>query len=565
MATCLLPNQIEKIKKDFKDKEETFRPSDYLNLDGTQITEKLKPIVGENAEALSKLIQEKLVLKNRIRGVELLRDKLNQKGKYSPGRVTKAKEDIALYKQKNMERIMSPKEHESFLSTLAGRVAGTDLTREQAKTVFDMSKKAEELKANIENGGDRLDYGAAKVEVINYIKELKTEANKTSLVEKLKPKNWGEDISGIAGIAKSLKASFDDSAIFRQGWKTLWTNPKTWYKNALISFKDIVNTLKGEDTISAVQADIVSRPNYDRMVEANLATGVTEEAYPSNLPEKVPILGRIYKSSEAAYTGFVYRMRADVFDSYIDIAEKSGIDINDKTQLKSIGNLVNSLTGRGNLGKFENAANTINNVFFSPRMVKSSVDFLTAHQFQKDVTPFVRKQAAINLVKVVAGTAAILSIASAMNKKSVEWDPRSADFGKIKIDDTRFDVSGGMSATVILAARLIMGSQKSSTTGKVSKLDTGKFGAPTSQDVIVNFFTNKLSPIASVIKDIKTGVDYQGNKITALGEIRNLFEPLPITTAIELYQNDKAANKLLGILADELGIAVNTYSPKKKK
>ncbi len=174
---CLLKSQVEKIQQDFKDKGEVFRPSDYLNLDGNQITEKLRPIVGNNAEGLSELIQQKLILKNRIRGIELLRDKINEMGKYSPGRVEGAKEDIAQYKQKNLERVMSPKEHQNFLSSLAGRIVGTDLTREQAKTVFDQSKNIEDLKVEAAKNpkymqGTTVELEKAKQELGKYINSL---------------------------------------------------------------------------------------------------------------------------------------------------------------------------------------------------------------------------------------------------------------------------------------------------------------------------------------------------------------------------------------------------------
>ena len=81
MGICLLKHQWKQIQQDFKDKGETFRPLDYINLDGTDITAKLKPIVGDNAEGLSQAIQEKTLLKYRDRAMDIMRDKANQTGK----------------------------------------------------------------------------------------------------------------------------------------------------------------------------------------------------------------------------------------------------------------------------------------------------------------------------------------------------------------------------------------------------------------------------------------------------------------------------------------------------
>ncbi len=320
-----------------------------------------------------------------------------------------------------------------------------------------------------------------------------------------------------------------------------------------------------------VNAEILSRPNAinGNYQKAKLALANTEEQFPTTLPEKIPLVGRAYKASEAAFTAFQYRSRADVFDKYVDIAQKSGVDLNEKGQLESIGKLVNSLTSRGNLGPLEQSANTINVLMFSARKLKSDIDLLTAHSLDRDMTPFARKQAAINLVKVVSGTAAILGIAHAANPDAVDFDPRSANFGKIKVGNTRFDVTGGMGSLVTLAARLATFSSKSSTTGKVSKINSGKFGSTSGTDLVYNFFENKLSPAASIVKDILKGEDFQHNPLTVGGEASNLFEPLPITNARELASDPKTTTPtaILAILADALGVATNTYSakPKKKK
>jgi hypothetical protein len=121
-----------------------------------------------------------------------------------------------------------------------------------------------------------------------------------------------------------------------------------------------------------------------------------------------------------------------------------------------------------------------------------------------------------------------------------------------------------MSSLVVLASRLLTLSSKSSTSGKVTKLDSGKYGAQTGADVFVNFFENKLSPAASVIKDLMNQKDFSGNKPTIKSEASNLLMPLPITNAQELYGDPHAANPILAMIADALGIATNTYAPKKK-
>jgi hypothetical protein len=254
-------------------------------------------------------------------------------------------------------------------------------------------------------------------------------------------------------------------------------------------------------------------------------------------------------------------MRVDVFDKYIEIAKRSGVNIDDPKELQSIGRLVNSLTGRGNMGALERVAGTVNNVFFSPRALKSNIDTLTAHTFDK-ATPFVRKQAAINLLRIISGTAAVLGIARAINKDSVELDPRSSDFGKIKIGNTRFDVTGGMASIVTLAARLLTMSTKSTSSKIVLPLNSTEYGAQTGTDVVYNFFENKLSPVMSVIKDLLKGKDFNGNPPTVTGELSNLLMPLPFSSVEDAAKDPNAANAVLIGILDGLGIAANTYAMK---
>lgn len=550
-----LPQQVADI---FKAKLKTgeIDPTKLVEMTTEERNAFFSEFLGEaNAKSVNTLFESKLLLKNQQQGI------INW-AKQVIGMKPEVLRDI-ISKVDRMTSILQPKDLNSFLGDLAAQKLGVGVTLEEAGKIAELSKKVSETKTAMNEGGDRMAYGHAVVEMHNYINDLKQQATKISVTDfKENPLGTaGKIAKEIPGIAKSLKASLDDSALGRQGWKTLFTNPSTWTKNALQSFVDIARTFGGKEVMNEVNADIASRENSTNGLykKAKLAVGTIEESFPSTIQEKIPIVGRAFKAADVAYTAFIHRMRADVFDKYIEIAKKANVDLTDKTQLESIGKLVNSLTGRGNLGKLEPAANAVNNVFFSPRKLKSDFDFLTAHQFQKDVTLFVRQQAAINLAKVVGGVSAILAIANAIKPGSVETDPRSADFGKIKIGHTRFDVTGGMASLLTLAVRILTMSSKSSTTGKVNPLNSGKYGAQTGWDVLLNFGENKLSPASSVFKDVLKGQDFQGNKPTFLNETGNLLMPLPITNYQELMSDPKAAPLLAGLLADALGISVNTY------
>lgn len=559
MSFCLPKFAADTFKEKLKAGE--INPGQLADMTSQERHDFFKGFLGEeNAKQTNALFESKLLLKDQQAGII-------RWAKSVSGLKPEAQRELIARVQK-MDKILNPDEEKAFLHDLAEKKLGVGVSSEEARTISELAQKTEQAKQAMATGGDRLEYGRAKVAFGNYVSDLKNAAEKKTLKETLSDPLGA--VKTVGGFSKSLKASLDDSALFRQGWKTMFTNPGIWAKNSAQSFLDIAHSLGGKNVLDEVNADIVSRPSFDLMKKAKLAVGVTEESYPSHIAEKIPVLGRLYTASEHAYTGFIQRTRADVFDKYIQIAEKSGVDISDRKQLEGIGKVVNALTGRGDLGALEPAANAVNNIFFSPRNLKSNIDLLTAHALDSGITPFARKQAATNLVKVVAGTASVLGIADALLPGSVEWDPRSADFGKIRVSNTRFDVSGGMSSIVTLAARLATQSSKSSTTGKVSQLNARdkkgnpRFGAQTGADVLVNFTENKLSPIGQIALDLVKQNDRQGNKPTLLGEANNLLTPLPITNTQELLTTPGAANVLAGTIADALGISVNTYAPKKK-
>lgn len=561
---CLLPKLADQFVAKIKSGE--LDPAKLAEMSSEERRIVFNEFMGKaNAKQVNTLFESKLLLKNQQQGM------INW-AKQLAGMKPEALRDIVSRVNK-MDKVLNPKDQQRFLEDLASHKLEATVTMGEAAKISEMAKEVTEKKVSVdrssENGSQsRLEYGRAQVAFQDYIGSLKADTKSLSLRERFNPRNLGENVSDLAGLAKSLKATLDNSVIGRQGLKVMFANPTIWLKNSVRSFQDIIQVFGGKAVMDEVRAEVLSRENNLNGLykKEGLAIGVTEEAFPTSLPEKIPILGRVFKASETAFVAWQYRTRADIFDKYYEIAQKSGVE-----DFSGIGKVANSLTGRGTFGqRGEAAATTVNNIFFSPRLVKSHIDLLTAHAFDSGISSFARKQAAMNLVKVVSGTAAILTIANAVAPNSVETDPRSADFGKIRVKDTRFDVTGGMASLVTLASRLIRGSSKSSVSGKVTPLNARDkkgnpvYGAQTGKDVVFNFLENKLSPAASVVKDILEGQDFQGNKPTLGNETQNLLMPLPITTYEELKKNPKAANILVAMLADALGVSVNTYSKKKK-
>ena len=559
MGFCLRQEETRKFIEALKN--DKIDPEKMAEMSSKERRDFFKEIVGEeNAADVNRLFETKLLLKNQQKAMVAWVE--TTLGERHP-----AKKDI-LSRIQRMDKILDAPDRQKFLEDLASHRLGTAVTFDEAKTISELAGKATEMKEKLDAGTlpDRLEYGRAQVALNNYVNELKLNAGKMTWAEiKNSPfKAMGKLAEAVAGNAKAIEASMDNSAIFRQGWKTLWTHPGTWAKNSIASFRHLFKYHGQEEVLNELNADIISRPTYDLMQKAKLDVGVNEEAFPTALPEKIPGLGRVYKASENAYTAFVRKTRADVFDKYIEIAKSTNVDLNDD-ELRSIGKMVNALTGRGDLGALEQVGKGVNSFFFSPKFFKSQIDVLTQPLTGAGGSAFVRKQAAINLVKIVAGTAAILTIARALKPDSVELDPRSADFGKIKVGNTRFDVTGGMGSIITLAARFATMSSKSSVTGEIRNLNERdengkiKFGTQRGDDLIADFLENKLSPVAQVALERLKDETRSGDRPTLANQTTSLFTPLPVKTGVELYKDPNSANWLASMILDGLGVAANTY------
>jgi hypothetical protein len=555
MSFCLIPKLADKLKTALTDG--TIDPIKIVDMSSEERHKVFVDILGEKEGAnTNALFESKLLLKNQQLG-------LVNWAKQALGMKPEIKRDI-IARINKLDKAMSPEEEDKFLGDLVSQKLGTQVTYDQSSKIYDLHQVLKDAESKITpempNGSkERLDWGAAKIALNNYVNDIKLK--NTALTFKDYAKNPYEAIQYISGAAKSIKASLDDSAIFTQGWKAMFTNPKIWAQNAVKTFGYIVDEFKGKNVMDGIKADIFSRENamngtYQRM---KLDIGNGEEAFPSALGEKIPIFKAFYKASESAYNGFLMRLRADLADNLVKVAKDANVDIMDKVEAESMGKLINSLTGRGSLGAFEKVGKQVNTIFFSPKNFMSNIDVLTAHSFRKDVTPFVRKQAAANLAKVIAGSAAILGISNTLKPGSVDWDPRSSDFGSIKIGDTRFKVSGGMAPIITLAAREFTQSSKSSTSGNISQLGSG-YGQTKGSDVFWSFFENKLSPIGGLVKDLMNQSDFSRKPLTFWGELSNFGTPLPVQNAVELMQNPNSANILVAMMADGLGIMTNTYS-----
>jgi hypothetical protein len=383
----------------------------------------------------------------------------------------------------------------------------------------------------------------------------------------------------VAGVSRSIMTADWTSALLRQGGLLFFGNPV----RSLRIMGDVVRATKSSESYFKLMQDIRERPNAELYIASKL--GLTdvkspkmqdlEEAYMSQWVEKIPILAH----SQRAYVYFLNRLRADTFDTMAyNLGRNTSVSLE---QAKGISNFINVFTGRGRIP--EQAAGAIammNELFFAPRYVLSRFQALTLQPLRYAHDPAVRKLIAMEYAKTLIGYGVAYGLISAASKQlgvTIEINPLSTDFGKIKIGNTRIDFLSGLAQVTTFLARVlppmkILGVELP--TGKIKdargRLQTtvqtrnAAFTQRNLNNIVFDFLRSKLAPVPSAIWNARTGKKVTGEFTTVGEEALGLVVPL---NGVDIYKAmleqgiTKAA--AFAILAN-YGVAVNTYSQRVK-
>jgi hypothetical protein len=364
----------------------------------------------------------------------------------------------------------------------------------------------------------------------------------------------------IINVPRALKSSFDLSAPFRQGLVLGARHPRMWAKE----WKPMIRAFRSDRAYKDVMDDIVSRPSFPAMQQAKLAItdleglATREEAFMSNLAEDIPGIGIGVRASSRAYTTFLNKFRADAFDNYLETAQAQGLDIEDPKLLRSIAEWVNNATGRGGSSEFVSQhAVGLNALLFSPRLMASRLNLILNPKFYADLSPFARKQALRGMSQLLGAVSLTLWLAK-MNGADVSLDPRSADFGKVRLGDTRIDVMGGMQQYMVLVARIAKGEMVSSSTGELIPLEAG-FAKTNRDDILLRFGEQKMAPVPAFAWSYLKGENFEGNEFDFPKEFGRLFLPIGVESAYDTNAEYGPRRAAAGFGLNAVGLGVQTY------
>lgn len=362
----------------------------------------------------------------------------------------------------------------------------------------------------------------------------------------------------VLGVPRVVQASTDISFALRQGVMLAVRHPKEWARSAVTNAKIMFRTLKNPEYTDDVFRWVDELKNQGRISQKIRApspggpVGQRPEPFVESILEKVPGVRRIVLASEQAYGGAGAKLRAEYALTLAEQWKKTaGLKKLTVDQIDEIGEMVNYATGAGPIP--ERLAGLLSQLFYAPRFTTAKPAWV-AKFFNPNTPAFIRKQMAYDMVGFVGGGFALLQALKFSGVADVEYDPRSSDFGKIRIGKIRLDMWGGWQPYARYTTQLLTGQRKTIGTGEI-------IGANT-RVVAENFIRSKLSPQFAIATDVWLGETYMGEEMTPTPETMktqawNRMVPLAVQDLVEATEEGRALG-LLGGLAF-MGVGMQAF------
>ena len=371
----------------------------------------------------------------------------------------------------------------------------------------------------------------------------------------------------------SIDAPYVTSAAFRQASPLAWT--KNWYEAWGKASQAFGDQVIADELMAEIKNSKYFKPRYKPVMKSdgtikaykeipsvNEEIGVylsdprslnsREETLRGTWAEKIPGYGKYVTASNRAYSTFLNHLRRTKLEEMMDGRSWSGLE-NDKIIGKEIGEFVNAATGRGSLGHFEKNAQDLAMAFWSPKLIAARLKFLNPMTYV-NADPLVRQEYLSGLMRTMGTWAAFAGLAKFAGA-DVNMDPRNADFGKIKIGNTRIDPGAGFQQLLVFGSRMASGQFGSSTTGQVTNMGEG-FKPRTRLSTTQEFLASKLHPSAKVAYDLMNAS--QSAPVHLGDRAVQMALPMMVQDIAEVLKADPKLAAIVGPLSN-IGMGTGTY------
>lgn len=385
-----------------------------------------------------------------------------------------------------------------------------------------------------------------------------------------------------AGVPRALMSSGDLSEAFRQNSVFTLTEFKLAKQHAEKLFGSILDS-KYQNLMSEIESNPEFLKVRDLMdvsftsPELKRGHGLSsfDEYFPSQLAEKIPVVGVVVRASERAFTGPLDWARmtwGERFSKEIEsyAAENDWSPERTTEALKQAGKFINAATGRGEFSGKAEALNKylpfLNTVFFSPRYQLSRLQLLN---MSLNPVAIMRMEAPVRKIVLrkmwrYYGTQAAIQVgAGAIGAQTNQTDPNSPDWLKLKIGNTRYDLNAGLQqnlrilytmggAFARLAAAEAKGNKQEIADAKQEVVGRGEY-----------FLRSKLAPIPSFGVDYFQGSDINKQEFTLGSAVTKRLVPLYLQDMYEVWKEENGiggAAKTVGKSVPAFfGVGVQTY------
>ena len=371
------------------------------------------------------------------------------------------------------------------------------------------------------------------------------------------PKTFGTRAEKAFNTTRSLLATADMSGWFRQNIVPVLSHPIKAAKIAPQATRAFFSERAAEVSLNNIR----NSKNYLRYEKSKLVINELDgtlsrrqEQFGNSFIERFPLV----RASNRNMTTIGNMMRTTLFDDFIEKVPNAT-----DAELAAYADFLNKATGIGDISMLGKSAEKAGMLFFAPKLAVSRFQTPLA-LIKARGNPRVQKAIARDIGGFVASGMSFLGVLYAAGqanpdlKIEVGLNPDSADFGKVRIGDTRFDIWGGFQQPTRLITRMIgIGFDRAGITGK--NLVESELRDDDPLGLSWQFFRYKFHPTINMLAHLGSGEDAVGNKTTIPEALIKSFTPLLLQDIYEAYKNDGIGMAVGAGAASFVGVGASTY------
>jgi len=405
-----------------------------------------------------------------------------------------------------------------------------------------------------------------KVEISPELRKLNTEAK--SLKSKIyyemeldRKLTFGEKVFDVLDVMRTEAASSEISFWMRQGGQLMWSNPQLMVEGLVKNTTAFFSQNSVDEINNLLKSDVDFERAVSRGVKISEHMGAGEEQFMNKfiarLVKNHPGTKALFINtiaSERAATAYINWLRLTNFKMLLRAFPNTTVE-----EEEAWADFTNKTTGWGDAKSLGRSITVANKILFSTRFTLSRFQTpLTVVKYWK--LPRVRSKILRSLMRAI-----ILQLSALMLLDiagfDVDWNPRSPDFLKIKISNTRFDIFYGALPLARLIIRLL---DSIGQRFDVWEEPTGVRQA-TWKDNITDFIAYKLHPAISVTMEILTGKDIMGKDVSFPEAALHTVTPFVARDTWEAWHDEGIITGLPAFLMSSGGHGVATFYDSRTK